>query len=69
MRALIGTRKSTIVLGLAIVLALTGSPNYGRGTTRLPQNASICFVVDGQIYCIPGTGNNGPSMEAWLRLR
>ncbi len=56
MMALIGTRKATIFLRLAIVLtlaALTSSTTGDRGTTNLSANETECFVIDGQIYCIP----------------
>ena len=56
MMALIGTRKATILLRLAIVLtlaALTSSTTGDRGTTDLRENGMVCFVIDGQIYCIP----------------
>ena len=56
MMALIGTRNATILLRLAIVLtlaALTSSTTGGRTTTDLPDNGLVCYVIDGQIYCIP----------------
>jgi hypothetical protein len=56
MMALIGTRKTTLLLRLAIVLtvtALTSSTTGGRATTDLSDNGMVCFVIDGQIYCIP----------------
>ncbi len=56
MMALIGTRKATILFRLAIVLALTAltsSAAGDRGTTDLSANQTECFVIDGQIYCIP----------------
>lgn len=61
MNALIGMRKVTTLLRLAIVLtliALTSSATGDRTTTSLADNARICFVIDGQIYCIPGAGFN-----------
>ena len=69
MKALIGTRKTAIVLRLAIVLILTGSVNRDRATARPSQSASICFVVDGQIYCIPDTRNDSSSVHAAPELR
>jgi hypothetical protein len=56
MNALIGTRKASIFLRLAIVLALTtitGSVARNPRAPDLSANARICFVIDGQIYCIP----------------
>ncbi len=56
MMALIGTRKATTFLRLAIVLALaalTSSTTGDRGTTGLQEHGTVCFVIDGQIYCIP----------------
>lgn len=56
MMALIGTRKATILLRLAIVLtlaALTSSTTGDRGTTDPSANGTVCYVIDGQIYCIP----------------
>jgi hypothetical protein len=56
MMALIGTRKATILLRLAIVLtlaALTSSTTGDRGTTDPSENGRVCYVIDGQIYCIP----------------
>jgi hypothetical protein len=56
MMALIGTRRATILLRLAIVLtltALTSSTTGDRGTTASPENGTVCYVIDGQIYCIP----------------
>lgn len=56
MLALIGTRKTTILLRLAVALALAalaGSTTGDRGTTASSTNESVCFVIDGQIYCIP----------------
>ena len=69
MKALIGTRKSTILLQLAIALALTGSTHRDDATASLPRNARVCFVIDGQIYCVPGTGKSSSSVRAWLRPR
>ena len=56
MSALIGLRKTTILLRLALVLALAalaGSTSGDRGNTASSQNGYVCFVIDGQIYCIP----------------
>jgi hypothetical protein len=72
MNALIGTRKTTILLRLAIALvltALTSSATGDRGTTNLSENVRVCFVVDGQIYCIPGTGFNSTILRPGLSLR
>lgn len=56
MMTLIATRKTAILLRLAIVLALTAltsSAAGDRGTTDLSANQTECFVIDGQIYCVP----------------
>jgi hypothetical protein len=56
MNALIGTRKAAILFRLAIVIALsmlTSSPAGERGTPHSSTNATVCYVIDGQIYCIP----------------
>ena len=72
MMALIGTRKTTTLLRLVIVLALTAltsSATGDRGTTDLSENGRVCFVIDGQIYCIPGTAVNGSILQPGLPLR
>lgn len=68
MQALIGTRKATVFLRLAIVLTLVGSVNCERDTTALARNESVCFLIDGQIYCIPGTGGEVAGVQAGLEL-
>lgn len=56
MLALIGTRKTSLLPRLAIVLiltALTSSRTGDRGAADLSANERICWVIDGQIYCLP----------------
>jgi hypothetical protein len=72
MMTLIGTRTTTILLRLAIVLtltALTSSATGDRDTTDLSENGRVCFVIDGQIYCIPGAGFNGSILQSGLPLQ
>ena len=64
MKAPIGTRKATTLLRLAVVLALVGSVNCDRDTTVLSRNESVCFLIDGQVYCIPGTGATSPARRS-----
>ena len=52
MKDSIRTRKGTMLLGLAIVLALLGSASCDKSPTGVSRNEDVCFLIDGQIYCI-----------------
>ena len=69
MKALLGIRKATILVRLAIVLTLIGSIDCVRSTTDLARNENVCIIIDGQIYCIPGSGGDASSVHAALDLR
>jgi hypothetical protein len=72
MMALIRTRKATILFRLVIVLALTALTSSAAGdrdTTDLSEDGRTCFVIDGQIYCIPETGSNGSLLQPGLPLQ
>jgi hypothetical protein len=66
MKALIGTRKATTLLRLAVALAIVGSVNCVRGSTDLARNDPVCFLIDGQVYCLPGTEGDAASIHAGL---
>lgn len=69
MKALLGTRKAAILVRLAIVLTLIGSIDCVRSTTSLAGDQNVCIIIDGQIYCIPGTGEDASSVHAGRDLR
>lgn len=72
MMALIRTRKATILFRLATVLALTAltsSATGDRDATNLSANERICWVIDGQIYCIPDAGFNVSALRPGLPLQ
>lgn len=68
MKALIGTRKAAILVRLAIALALIGSIDHARATSKLAVDNDLCFLIDGQIYCIPGTGGAASGIHAELEI-
>ena len=75
MKALLGARKTATILRLAVAFAIVGSIDGVHRTVNTSRHADICFLIDGQIYCIPGTGNEttgvharpGPQKEDGLR--
>lgn len=69
MKALIGNRKATTFIRLAVALGIIGSVNCVRSTTNIARNADVCFLIDGQIYCIPGTGDDAATARAGVEQR
>ena len=55
MKDSLGTRKRTMVIGLAVVLTLLGSTSCGRNPTGVDENEQVCYLIDGQVYCFPSS--------------
>lgn len=75
MKALLGARKTATILRLAVALTVVGSIDGVRRTANTSRQVDICFLIDGQIYCIPDTGNEtagvhaGPGLQEQIGLR
>ncbi len=59
-----GTRGTATILGLAVALTIAGSIGEVRHTTDSSQRDDICFLIDGQIYCIPDAGGEAAAADA-----
>jgi len=64
MKALIGARNASALLRLAIALTVVGSIDGVHRTADTSANGDICFLIDGQIYCIPDGGRATASAQA-----
>lgn len=46
-------QQRATILRLAIVLALLVSASCDRSPTAVNEQEQICYLIDGQVYCIP----------------